>query len=91
MQSDLHGAANIGCPEYVTVDQLVNTVAEVAGKKIQIKHVKGPVGVQSRNFSNARIYSTGWQAKVFLKQGIELTYPWIEAQVKAARAASAGV
>jgi len=83
MQSDLEGAVNIGCPQYVTVDELVATVAEVAGKAISVKHIEGPVGVQSRNFSNARIYSLGWQAKVLLKEGISLTYPWIEAQVKA--------
>jgi len=47
--------------------------------------VKGPVGVQSRNFSNERIYSTGWQARFPLIEGIKRTYPWIEAQVKAAR------
>ena len=69
MQSDLHGAVNIGCPQYVTVDELVATVAEVAGKKINIKHVDGPVGVQSRNFSNARIYSIGWQPKVYPQGG----------------------
>jgi nucleoside-diphosphate-sugar epimerase len=86
MQSDLHGAVNIGCPEYVTVNQLVATVAEVAGKKINVRHVEGPVGVQSRNFSNARIETTGWRAGVFLKEGIQLTYPWVEAQVKAAAA-----
>ena len=67
MHSDLHGAANIGCPQYVTVNQLVATVAEVAGKKIHVKHIEGLVGVQSRNFSNARIYSTGWKPKIFLK------------------------
>jgi GDP-D-mannose 3', 5'-epimerase len=82
MHSDLEGPANIGCPQYVSVDELVRTVAEVSGKKIQIRHVAGPVGVQSRNFSNARIYSTGWQAKHFLKDGIAHTYPWIESQVK---------
>ena len=83
MHSDLEGAVNIGCPQYVTVDELVTTVAEVAGKTISVEHIEGPVGVQSRNFSNARIYSLGWQARVFLKGGISLTYPWIEAQVKA--------
>jgi GDP-D-mannose 3',5'-epimerase len=77
---------NIGCPQYVTVDELAATVAEVAGKEIHIKHVEGPVGVQSRNFGNARIYSLGWRAMVFLKEGISLTYPWVEAQVKAQRA-----
>lgn len=87
MHSGLEGAVNIGCPQYVTVDELATTVARVAGKKIHIKHVEGPVGVQSRNFSNARIYSLGWQARVFLEDGISLTYPWIEAQVKAAKKA----
>jgi nucleoside-diphosphate-sugar epimerase len=84
MQSDLHGAVNIGCPQYVTVDELAKTVAEVAGKRMNIKHVQGPVGVQSRNFSNDRIYSLGWKAKIFLEDGIKLTYPWVESQVKAA-------
>ena len=85
MHSDLHGAANIGCPQYVSVNELVDTVAEVAGKKINVKHIEGPVGVESRNFSNARIYSLGWKSKIFLKEGIQLTYPWIEAQVKATK------
>ncbi len=86
MQSDLVGAVNIGCPEYVTVDELVAVVVEASGKRIRIKHVDGPVGVQSRNFSNARIESLGWRSQYSLKDGIALTYPWIEAQVKAARA-----
>jgi len=88
MHSDLEGATNIGCPQYVTVNELVATVAEVAGKRIQIKHIPGPVGVQSRNFSNARIESLGWRSKYWLKDGIALTYPWIEEQVNFARKAS---
>ena len=91
MHSDLHGAVNIGCPQYVTVDELVATVAEVAGKRVHVKHVEGPVGVQSRNFSNERVYSIGWQPGVFLNEGIGLTYPWIAKQVAAARRAQAAV
>jgi nucleoside-diphosphate-sugar epimerase len=82
MHSDLHTAANIGCPQYVTVDELAETIARVSGKKINLKHVAGPVGVQSRNFSNARIYSIGWKSRFSLEDGIRLTYPWIEQQVK---------
>jgi len=82
MQSDLEGAVNIGCPEYVSVDELVNTVAEIAGKKIRINHIAGPVGVQSRNFSNERIYSLGWKPNFYLKDGIARTYPWIAGQAK---------
>src|SRR5512139_2001081 len=73
MHSDLHGAVNIGCPQYVSVKELVETVAQVAGKKVRIKSVPGPVGVESRNFSNARIYSIGWRSNFDLKAGIELT------------------
>jgi nucleoside-diphosphate-sugar epimerase len=82
MQSVLEGPVNIGSPEYVTVKELVDTVVQVASKQVKVQWVPGPVGVQSRNFSNARIYSLGWRAKVFLKEGIGYTYPWIEAQVR---------
>jgi nucleoside-diphosphate-sugar epimerase len=85
MHSHLEGAVNIGCPQYVSVNELVETVAKVAGKEIQVRHVEGPVGVQSRNFANARIESLGWQAQVYLEEGIGRTYPWIEEQVRQSR------
>ncbi len=94
MQSDLEGPVNIGSPEYVTVDELVMTVIETSRKRVHVRHVEGPVGVHARNFSNARIYSLGWRAKVSLKEGIGCTYPWIAGQVRemceAARSATTG-
>lgn len=81
MHSDLYVPVNIGRPQYVSVKELIDTVAQIARKKIQAKWVEGPVGVQSRNFSNAKIYSTGWKSKYPLKDGIALTYPWIAEQV----------
>ena len=86
MHSDLEGPANIGNPEYVTVKELVDMVTQVSGKRINVEWVKGPVGVQSRNFSNERIYSLGWRARVSTLEGIQHTYPWIEEQVRKARA-----
>lgn len=83
IHSELEGAVNIGCPQYVSVNELVATVAEIAEKEIHINYIDGPVGVQSRNFSNSRIYSIGWQAKYYLKEGIRKTYPWIKTQVSA--------
>ena len=67
MHSDLQGAVNIGSPQYVSVDELAETIAEVSGKDFIFKHVEGPVGVQSRNFSNVRIYSIGWKSRYDLK------------------------
>ncbi len=80
-ESDLEGPTNIGSPEYVSVKQLVDTVADVARKRVRTKYVEGPVGVRSRNFSNERIYSTGWKPRFSLRDGIQRTYPWIEKQV----------
>jgi nucleoside-diphosphate-sugar epimerase len=85
MQSDLDGPANMGSPEYVTVEQLAGTVVGVSGKSVTPKYVSGPVGVQSRNFSHARIESLGWKAQTSLHEGIEQTYRWVEQQVAEAR------
>jgi GDP-D-mannose 3',5'-epimerase len=82
MHSELEGPVNIGCPEYVTINKLVETVCEIAGKKIKVNHIEGPVGVQSRNFSNERIYSIGWSPHYSLKDGLARTYPWIKKQVE---------
>lgn len=81
MHSGLEGPVNIGNPEYVSVDELAFAVASIAGKSLRIRHVDGPVGVQSRNFSNARIESIGWKAQWPLVRGLLETYPWVAAQV----------
>jgi len=91
MHSDLEGPVNIGSSDYVTVDELVETVIEVAGKEIHKQYVEGPVGVQARNFSKERIQSLGWRTRVSLKEGIARTYSWIEAQVEKSRIANCGV
>jgi nucleoside-diphosphate-sugar epimerase len=75
--------AIIGGDEYVTVDELVETVIAVSGKEIEIEHVEGPVGVHARNFDKSKIKSLGWEAETSLREGIAKTYAWIEGQVKA--------
>jgi nucleoside-diphosphate-sugar epimerase len=82
MRSDLDAPANIGSPEYVSVRELVDAVIATSGKRVGVRYVPGPVGVQSRNFSNARIYSLGWTAETPLRDGIAVTYAWIEQQVR---------
>lgn len=82
MHSDITEPTNIGTDEYRTVDELVYTVAKVANKRIHVVYVDGPVGVESRNFTNERIKSTGWKPQYTLAQGIAETYPWIAEQVK---------
>jgi len=83
MKSDLQNGVNIGRRQYVSVIELVQTIAEVAGKKINIKHIEGPVGVNARNFRNDLIKSIGWKSNHSLYTGIAKTYPWVKTQVEA--------
>ncbi|MFC1497312.1 NAD-dependent epimerase/dehydratase family protein [Verrucomicrobiota bacterium] len=80
MQSDHGDPINIGRREYVSVDELVNVIADVAGKKINIRHIEGPVGVKARNFQNDKIHELGWKSRFSLKEGISQTYPWVAEQ-----------
>jgi nucleoside-diphosphate-sugar epimerase len=61
-------------------------VTGAGGFKVHIRHVDGPVGVQSRNFSNGRIESLGWRSRFSLLAGIARTYPWVQQQVAQAAA-----
>ncbi len=79
--SDLAGPTNLGSPQYVSVNDLVSTVCEVAGYAVAVEHVDGPVGVASRNFSTDRARDLGWNATTSLAEGIALTYPWVAEQV----------
>jgi len=85
MHSNLEDGVNIGRREYVSVDDLARTIAVISGKKISFKHVEGPVGVKARNFRNDRISSIGWKSEFSLKEGLSRTYPWVKAQVEAAK------
>src|SRR5881394_685054 len=49
MQSDYHEPLNLGQDRLVTINQLADLVAEIAGHRIKKKHVPGPQGVRGRN------------------------------------------
>jgi len=80
---DFTGPVNIGSEEMVTIDQLVEMVAGIAGKKVSIKHIPGPLGVRGRNSDNKLIKEKlNWAPSAKLKDGLTQTYRWIEEQVK---------
>lgn len=80
-RSDEDRPTNIGPDERVTIAELVDIVADVAGKRIDIRSVDGPLGVAARNFSHERIQSLGWIPQYDLRRGMGETYPWIAEQV----------
>ena len=82
LRSDFAGPVNIGSEEMVTINQLVDLVADVAGKRITKKHIPGPQGVRGRNSDNRLIKEKlYWAPSKPLRAGFELTYRWIEHQV----------
>ena len=83
MDSDFVGPVNIGSEEMVTLNELAEIVMEIAGKKLSIKHIPGPLGVRGRNSDNHLIKEKlGWEPIAPLRSGLELTYNWISKQVK---------
>ena len=82
MNSDLIGPYNIGSDEMVTINQLVETAANVANKSIRINHIDGPLGVRGRNSDNELILKDlGWAPNFPLHDGINHTYHWIQSQI----------
>ena len=87
MASEYREPLNLGTEELVTVDQLVDMVCKVAGKRLQKQHdLSKPQGVRGRNSDNSRLREVlGWEPSITLEQGLTSTYPWIESQVKRER------
>jgi nucleoside-diphosphate-sugar epimerase len=83
MQSDHHEPINIGRDRMVTINELADIVAEIAGVEIVKKHVAGPQGVRGRNSDNSRLREVlNWEPQIPLEEGLTETYAWIEEQVK---------
>lgn len=82
MRSDYCAPLNLGQDNLVTINQLTDIVADIAGIRITKKHVAGPQGVRGRNSDNSRLRQVlGWEPQISLQEGLARTYPWIEKQV----------
>jgi nucleoside-diphosphate-sugar epimerase len=81
---------NLGSAELVTIDELIDTVEEIAGVQLRHRYLRdAPQGVRGRNSDNARFRETyGWEPSIGLREGLEPTYRWISDQVAARLAAS---
>jgi len=89
-RSDFEGPVNVGSEEMVTINQLVELVSDIAGKKVIKKHIPGPLGVRGRNSDNRLIgQKLGWKPSASLRSGLEKTYEWIERQVRSNTRAAA--
>ena len=83
MRSDFYEPINLGQDRMLTINQLANIVAEIAGIEIETSHIDGPQGVRGRNSDNTKLREVlGWEPQISLEDGLKKTYEWIEAQVK---------
>ena len=91
MRSDFHEPLNLGQDRMISINELADMIADIAGISIEKKHVDGPQGVRGRNSDNSKLRQVlGWEPQVSLEDGLKTTYDWIEAQVAARMARSDG-
>lgn len=82
MDSSFAGPVNIGSEEMVAINQLAEMAMEIAGKRLHVRHVDGPLGVRGRNSDNRLIRDRlGWAPSASLRAGLEVTYDWVAEQV----------
>ncbi len=83
MHSDHAEPINLGQDRMVTINQLVDIVADIAGIEVQKTHIDGPQGVRGRNSDITRVREVlGWEPERSREEGLRRTYTWIEAQVR---------
>ena len=87
MRSDFREPLNLGQDRMVTINQLADIVAKIAGIQIAKKHIDGPMGVRGRNSDNTLLRKVlDWEPAISLEDGLGRTYSWIEAQMRSKHA-----
>jgi GDP-D-mannose 3',5'-epimerase len=83
LRSDWTGPVNIGSEEMVSINGFAEMIMGIAGKRLTIRHIAGPLGVRGRNSDNALIAQRlGWKPALPLVEGLRKTYEWIQHQVE---------
>lgn len=79
LRSEFESPVNIGSEELVSINGLVDMIADIAGKSISKRHIPGPQGVRGRSSDNRLIRQVlGWAPSSLLQDGLRRTYAWIE-------------
>jgi nucleoside-diphosphate-sugar epimerase len=83
MRSDWGEPLNLGQDRIVTINELADMIAEIAGISVVKRFADGPQGVRGRSSDNTRVRQVlGWEPRVSLQEGLRHTYQWIEDQVR---------
>lgn len=84
MRSDFHEPLNLGQDRMLSINELVDVVAKIAGKTIYRSHdLTKPQGVRGRNSDNTLLRKVlGWEPQMSLEDGLAITYKWIDGQLE---------
>jgi len=84
MESGYTQPINLGRDDMVSINELVETVAKVAGKRVTKRHdLSKPQGVRGRNSDNSlQRKLLGWEPTIGLEEGLRRTYPWIWSELR---------
>jgi nucleoside-diphosphate-sugar epimerase len=67
----------------VSVNELADIIAKIAGVQVSKTHVPGSQGVRGRNTDNTRVKEAlRWEPQISLEEGLRRTYLWVEKQVR---------
>src|SRR6476620_5531131 len=91
MHSDHREPINLGQDRMISVNELVDMVAKIAGKKIGKRYdLTKPQGVRGRNSDNTSLREVlNWEPAISLEEGLARTYHWIAAELTRAAQAAA--
>ncbi len=83
MRSEHREPINLGQDRMISVNELVDIVANIAGKKIGKRYdLTKPQGVRGRNSDNTRLREVlSWEPSVSLEDGLTTTYHWIAGEL----------
>ena len=84
MKSDHVEPINLGQDRMLSINELVDIVAGIAGKKISKRYdLTKPQGVRGRNSDNTRLRQVlGWEPAISLEDGLTKTYAWIAGELQ---------
>jgi len=83
MNSDFKGPVNIGSEEIINMNNFMEMIISISGKKLKIKNIPfHGIGVMGRNSDNKLIREKlNWEPIYPLKEGIKITYDWINNKI----------
>lgn len=86
MASNYREPLNLGNDRLISINELVDLVSQIAGKRLSKKHdLSKPQGVRGRNSDNTRLSEVlGWAPGIALETGLDITYRWIEGELEKA-------